>query len=99
MAKEKKELTAADIDKFVAAYAKKNEISEAEAKRRIMATGVSRLKALATHAANQGGGGGRKKATKKAAKKPAKKAAKKKAPRKPKAKPTPAKAVSEGEEG
>lgn len=89
----KKELTQADIDKFVSAYAKKHEISEAEAKRRIMGTGVSRLQALATHAKNNGGG--TRKPAKKAKAKPAK-AKKKAAPKRKAAKAT---SVSEGEQG
>lgn len=102
------DMTQGDIDKFVDQYAKQKDITAAEAKRRIMGTGISRLKALSAYAGNSGGS---KKASKKTSKKdkatapkPAKKAAKKaaakKAPaKKAKAKAAAAPAVSEGEEG
>jgi hypothetical protein len=94
----KKEITKEQADKFISAYAKKHEVSEAKAKEMILHTGISRLATLDKAAKKKGGGGGGKKAApKKAAKKAAKKA--KKAPRKPKAAASAAPTkVSEGEE-
>lgn len=98
----KKEITKEQADKFISAYAKKHEVSEAKAKEMILHTGISRLATLDKAAKKKGGGGGRKAAPKKAAKKAAKKGGAKKAkkaPRKPKAAASAAPTkVSEGEE-
>jgi hypothetical protein len=87
----RKEITKEQADKFIAAYAKKHEVSEAKAKEMILHTGISRLTALEKAAKKKNGlnGSNGKSRHKKAAKtvKAAKKAPKavNKAPRKPKA--------------
>lgn len=110
--KSKKEMSAEDINKYVAAYAARNGISEAEARRKIMGTGISRLKTLKKYGDKEKTEGGGKKASKKASKTGSKKAAKKaakkgsakKASKKSSTKPAKAapateRKVVEGEEG